>query len=51
MTVEGCPQAGVDEMIRRGVFTLNDGYLVPNFEHRRIGISFVGASLDWVGKR
>lgn len=41
MTGEGWQQTKVDEMIRRGVLALNDGYRVRNVELGPVGIPFV----------
>lgn len=41
MAGESWPQTKVDEMIRRGVLALNDGYRVRNVELGPVGIPFV----------
>jgi type I restriction enzyme, S subunit len=41
MAREGWPQIKVEEMIRRGVLALNDGYRVRNVELGPVGIPFV----------
>jgi type I restriction enzyme S subunit len=41
MAGEGWPQTKVDDMIRRGVLALNDGYRVRNIELGPVGIPFV----------
>ena len=41
MAPECWPQTKVDEMIRRGLLALNDGYRVRNTELGSVGIPFV----------